>query len=488
MRDKYTYFNESALTEQDAGLVYDRLFGDRKKEIEPVSFEMSQYVKNSITAMFEHAENNVYPYLNESNTNELIDALIETKKKNGRVLLNAAGRVGEAGMFFLQKLRALGYNVDDLKEITPEFLVYENDLLLTFSGSGSTFSVVDNISRVVSMHENGSLSRKIYSITANFSAPIWRKGEEYHTVVEIKGRTKELREETDIDQISKWLPLSSTFEYSVALYLEGIIEALCMSGENRNPNSFGIVKETMIIALEAAKEGLYEQITNIESQTSELLKQLVAVKKRSALTILGREKEKSIYFFGLGQNNYIVRLFARRIQNIGFETYVPGPRDIVSRARARDIAIFISNSGNRPQVINKIMTAKQEKCYVILLTAEPNSESAKLADLVMPIYSQTTSTHTADIMEMDNSSINQRKLKRVFELTCMFYFEGISVAIMKCLNMTESGLRHVIKEWEINARGSIIAVLVSAAVGFISLNTLGSFFTELAFSLVEFNI
>lgn len=456
--DKYTFFDapEGRITREEAQTIYERLFGSRQNEIDEFVLDINYYVNNSIKAMFEHINTEILPYLDSDKTKELIDLLLETKRLGGRVIINAAGRIGEVAVFFQQKLRALGFQVDDFKEITPEFLINENDLVLTFSGSGSTASVITNIKNVDVLHRKNKLHRRIFSITAKAGADVWKIGRQYHSTMVIRGMTKEDSDAAKKRDGAEYLPLASTFEYSTMLYLEGIVEALIQNGGGIDESKDAMpVRHVIEKTTATIKDELKEKLSENELRTKQFIEQLLSAIERNADGTIkisesgGTISRKRIYLFGLGQNNYVIRLFARRMQNIGFEVYVPGPRDIVSRPRKGDLAIFVSNSGARGQMEEKMLIAKERECPAVFITAAPYSPMANAADIVIPVTKRTTVSHTADIMKPSSAYQEEREVKRTFELASMFYLEGVSVALMKILGIKDIDLQHVPKEWEL---------------------------------------
>lgn len=447
--DKYTYFDKfkEKMTYEFAELIYDRIFGKKSDEIEEFVLDISLYVNNSVKAMGEHLQKNVVNNISAKKTKSLVDALMDTKKRNGRVIINAAGRIGEVGVFFQQKLRALGFCVDDFKEITPEFLVGKDDLILTLSGSGKTSSIINNLKNIDLLHRRNVLDRPMFSITANPTSSIWSIGSSYHNIILIPGRSKEDCGNTS-SEIAQFLPLSSTFEYSTLLYLEGVIEVLTRHPENLDEKQIDtIVHEVILDTTFNSQKELKESLHRNESITARFVTLLMSsLKKENDNSSL--DAKRRIYLFGLGQNNYVVRLFARRMQNIGFDVYVPGPRDIVSKPRKNDIAIFVSNSGARPQMEKKMIVAKDIGCSTVLITAAPHSPLASITDLVIPISRRSSVSHTADIMIDNPDCCIERDMKRSFEVASMFYLEGISVSLMKLLQVEEMELKHIPKEFE----------------------------------------
>ncbi len=453
--DKYTYFDSYKIDEEKADDVYEKVFGTKKGEIDEFTFEVSQYVQNSVEAMFDHIYDEVLPNLDVDKTRELLTLLLETKKRGGRVIINAAGRVGEVAVFFQQKLRALGFNVDDFKEITPEFLISKDDLVLTLSGSGKTRSVIDNLENVDRLHRIRKLDRRIFSITASPGVDTWGIGKDYHTVMQIKGRTKEDAGKKFASAGEEYLPLSSTFEYSIMLYLESIVEALTRNPGKIDNNTLGkLMNEVIGGTPNSIKETMRKRLMENEIATANFVNLLLSAIEKSEETGYV-QKKKGIFLFGLGQNNYVIRLFARRMQNIGFDVFVPGPRDIVSRPNPGDITIFVSNSGGRHQMMKKVVVASELECPKVVITADSFSDLAQMADIIIPISKSSTATHTANIMGDDDEQAAQRHIKRSFEIASMFYLEGISVALMKILDVGEKQLRHVPKDWELKGKKAL---------------------------------
>jgi glycerol-1-phosphate dehydrogenase [NAD(P)+] len=447
-KDKYTYFDKfgDKIHKRKAESVYKQVFEETMVEF---TLGVCRDVNNSVRAMYEHIHDEVLPRLDSKKMKTMIDLLLETKRLNGRVIINAAGRVGEIAVFFQQKLRALGFVVDDFKEIVPEFLVNKNDLVLTFSGSGKTCSVVDNLNNVDALHRKGKLHRNVFSVTATPGANTWLIGDSYHIVMELPGRTKY---ETNPEVRTKgeaYLPLSSTYEYSTMLFLEGIIEAL-VTHKRSAVRIAEVVRKVILDTLKTIQGELTPKLMGDKELTPEFVHLLKNTMERK----LDKEliNRKRVYIFGLGQNNYVARLFARRIQNIGIEVYVPGPRDIISSPRRGDIAIFISNSGERRQMLRKIETAIKEGCSTVVITACSSSSLANKCSescgIVIPISDLCTTTHTVNIMTNTDKSRKERAYKRAFELAAMFYLEGISVALMNGLHITAKDLKHVVIEWE----------------------------------------
>jgi D-arabinose 5-phosphate isomerase GutQ len=464
--DKYTYFDKYGYTigKERAATIYDTVFGPLNSDIIEFKNKECMFVYNSVLAMVNHIKFNVVPALDlvPKNIKIFVDLLTDTKDLNGRLIINAAGRVGEIAVFFQQKLRALGFLVDDLKEITPEFSINHEDFILTLSGSGQTNSVVENLVELDSFVQNEDFYRKFFSITTTPDNPTWKIHDFNHVVMNIPGRSKENIMNDEKDDGFEYLPLSSTFEYSVMLFLEGIIEILIARFSKNpisSPNSyskklteiemFQTVVKVIHNTIDDIKIGLSENIRKDEKLTIDFIQLLLSAVNRIPLNepfIVPR-----IYLFGLGQNIYIARLFARRIQNIGFDVYVPGPREIVSSPRERDIAVFISNSG-RNKLLSKLDTAIDKGCRTVLITAEPNSEFARKCNdangICIKISNVSSEDHTSEIMDNNSVSYQKRFNKRSFELSAMFYLEGVSVALMKSLGIDETGLKHIIKEWE----------------------------------------
>lgn len=186
---------------------------------------------------------------NPKQIEDMVNEIIYTKAKDGRIFVAGTGRSGLVGKAFAMRLYHLGFDVVVLGEtIVPS--ASKRDCVVAISGSGKTDFTVDT----------AALARKIgtrvIGVTSEEESPLAKISD---IVVIVKGRTKEMMDESkekfkwDARQITglhaPLSPLGSLFELTVMLFLEGIIAAL-------------------IEKLNISEDAIKERHANIETITS----------------------------------------------------------------------------------------------------------------------------------------------------------------------------------------------------------------------------
>ncbi|MFA5320328.1 MAG: methyltransferase domain-containing protein, partial [Candidatus Omnitrophota bacterium] len=422
---------------------------------------MLSYVSGSICKMVEHVQQTVLPelasYENKTATGDLLDSLRRTRRNNGTVMISAAGRAGEIGKLFISKLYMLGFNVYKLEGNTTEFHVKDNDLILVISGTGSTSSIVHHMGQIHKLKGRGEIKQDIFAVTADMQGSAWQQSGGYLKIVHIPGRTKD---HTAGDFVVNALPVSSEFELSVLLYLESLLEVLSVYPDEADKDAISVIIDATFSSVKDVKAGLLDNISRQEGETRRLLRILYDTER----------KGNPVYWFALGKNTYIVRFSARRMQNMGIQSYVPSADDIVSKPVGREyITMFISLSGSRPELMEKLEPTeeslnggKERMSTRVLITSDKSGGSAlgKRVDLVMGISDVWSDRHMPDIVGGSRADSMERAKKRFFELSVIFYFEGLGVALMRMLNKGEEEVRqhHLPKKWEVSLNSALEAL------------------------------
>ena len=438
IKGKITFFDLHKLTRTEAEFACEQIFNDNiQVKNSNDSNIISDIVEKSIESISRHVRNKVLPMLQKEKTAKFIALLLKTRDSSNRIILNAAGRIGEIASFFGHQLTALNFNVLRYVEGTPEFIVKKDDLVLTLSGSGTTGSIINNLKDAAIKTKN------LVVITAKMNVDTWKISESQNDqiLIYVPGATKD---DINDENTENYLPLSSSFEYSVMLYLEGIIEAIIATNNDTDDELINIVRYTISKSIINTYTKVLPHLKVTGSSILNLINKLANIKLDRKI------QEPAIYFFGLGRNNNVARLFARRLQNIGYNVFVPGPMDIISKPNNGDIAIFISNSGNRDIILKKLYVFKGNtedsiNCQVVTFTANPNSELANKSDLTITLYNESTDKYTSESLTDSDNHKKTRDLKRAFETIVMFIFEGISVALMKILHLSSKDLNHIPK-------------------------------------------
>lgn len=175
----------------------------------------------------------------------MINNVIYTKARGGRIFTGGAGRSGLVAKSFSMRLFHLGFDVSVLGEtIVPP--INNRDTLLAISGSGKTQFTVD------AAEIAKQLGAKVIAITSKADSPLTERSD---VMVVVRGRTKDAPTQGDYYAIqlsgihAPLSPLGSMFEMTCMIFLEGIISEL-------------------MARLEISEESLKEHHTNIETLAS----------------------------------------------------------------------------------------------------------------------------------------------------------------------------------------------------------------------------
>lgn len=159
--------------------------------------------------------------VDEREVKQLIDILIITKARGGKVLVVGSGRSGLVGRAFAIRLSHLGFSVYVLGDtIVPA--LQRGDVLFAISGSGRTASVV---SAARAAKEVGA---QVIAVTSYPESDLAKIAD--YTVV-VRGRTK-LASESNYNarQIlgirGELAPLGTLFEISALVFLDAVIAEL----------------------------------------------------------------------------------------------------------------------------------------------------------------------------------------------------------------------------------------------------------------------
>jgi 6-phospho-3-hexuloisomerase len=159
--------------------------------------------------------------INDSEVNTLISILLDVLQNNRKILIVGVGRSGLAGKAFAMRLMHLGFNVYVLGDtITPA--VYEGDVVIAISGSGTTRLVITAASAAKEVRA------KVIAITSHRDSPLAKIAD--HIVI-VPGRTK-IATESDytIRQIlgehEPLVPLGTLFEITLNVFFDSLVAEL----------------------------------------------------------------------------------------------------------------------------------------------------------------------------------------------------------------------------------------------------------------------
>lgn len=157
-----------------------------------------------------------------------------------------------------------------------------------------------------------------------------------------------------------------------------------------------------------------------------------------------KAKDRKIFTIGMGRSGFVVRAFALRLMNLGFNVYVLG-ETITPAAEKGDLLIAVSGTGSTKMVLTASSAAKDIGAKVIAVTSFPESPLGRLADLSVTIKGRTKAGMPVEEDYVARQIIGEREpltpLGSIFENSSMVFLDSLIVEIMHRLGRTEADLK-----------------------------------------------
>lgn len=197
------------------------------------------------------------------------------------------------------------------------------------------------------------------------------------------------------------------------------------------------VREDPIDALISTMLEIAEQILKVARA---LDRQQAA--KMVEMLLEAREKGKKVMVVGAGRSGLVGKAFAMRLMHLGFNVYVLG-ETITPAVSEGDLIIAISGSGTTQLVVSVAEAAKKMGAKVIAVTSFPNSPLATISDHVVCVPGRTKISKEIDYFARQVLGIYEplAPLGTLFEDAAMVFFDGLVVALMRALGLSEDDLR-----------------------------------------------
>lgn len=96
------------------------------------------------------------------------------------------------------------------------------------------------------------------------------------------------------------------------------------------------------------------------------------------------DRSKKIFLAGTGRSGLVGRMFAMRLRQLGYESYVAG-ETITPPAEKGDIVIFISRSGERMSHIEIAKRLRKRKVKFLLITSSNDNTLSRNVDFKVEI-------------------------------------------------------------------------------------------------------
>lgn len=139
---------------------------------------------------------------------------------------------------------------------------------------------------------------------------------------------------------------------------------------------------------------------------------------------------RRIFLYGRGRSGFVARAFAVRLMHLGYQTYVVG-ETITAPVARQDVVILVSGSGSTYPVVMTAELGRRQGATVVAITAQPESEIARLAHVVVPLVPPDGNGERARLAPLGT----------LFETSAWLFFDAMVAILMQRLGETEQLMR-----------------------------------------------
>ena len=183
--------------------------------------------------------------------------------------------------------------------------------------------------------------------------------------------------------------------------------------------NFDEVKGRFVSTIDEIAENLYK---NREIVDYEKIFQLIEI------FIKTYTNNRMVFVYGAGRSGFIGKCFSQRLMHLGFKTCFISDT-ITYRYKAEDLLLIVSGSGETTSPLAIAKKAKEIGGKLILITANPLSGIAKLADLTIQIEGKTK----------DKALLSETlaPYTSLFDISTLAILDTIGGIIMKRIGVSE---------------------------------------------------
>jgi 6-phospho-3-hexuloisomerase len=139
---------------------------------------------------------------------------------------------------------------------------------------------------------------------------------------------------------------------------------------------------------------------------------------------------RRVFLYGRGRSGFVARAFAVRLMHLGYQTYVVG-ETITAPVARNDVVILVSGSGTTYPVVMTAELGRRQGATVVSITAQPDSEIARLAHVVIPLVPPHGNGERAKLAPLGT----------LFETSAWLFFDAVVALLMQRLGESESTMR-----------------------------------------------
>lgn len=173
---------------------------------------------------------------------------------------------------------------------------------------------------------------------------------------------------------------------------------------------------------------LEDPLDFIDGAARDALRRIPHERVRSLVDAL--EPARRVFLYGRGRSGFVARAFAVRLMHLGYQTFVVG-ETITAPVQKDDVVVLVSGTGTTYPVVMTAELGRKLGAHVIAVTADPESDTARLAHTVVPIV--------ADPGNGDRP--RYAPLGTLFETAAWLFFDGVVALLMDRLQQSEEDLK-----------------------------------------------
>lgn len=157
--------------------------------------------------------------------------------------------------------------------------------------------------------------------------------------------------------------------------------------------------------------------------------------------VMAYREKRVVGVVGAGRSGLVAKSFAMRLMHLGFDVFVIG-ETITPAIRDGDILLAVSGSGDTTLTVSSAQVAKRVGAKVVSITSFPNSNLAKLSDVVLVVSGRAQRTRSIDYFSRQLLGIHEplAPLGTVFELSVGVLLDSMVTELMRLLDIRESDM------------------------------------------------
>lgn len=143
-------------------------------------------------------------------------------------------------------------------------------------------------------------------------------------------------------------------------------------------------------------------------------------------------KAPTVYLAGAGRSGVAIRAFASRLMHLGKYVYVIG--DVTTpHTHPNDLLIIGSGSGETASLVALAQKAKRSAVQIGLITIDPESTIAQLADMTLVLPGDSPK-----VQHDDQRITSIQPMGSSFEQLCFLTYDALVLMLMKQMNETSA--------------------------------------------------